>query len=218
MERTLPALRPLPRLSIGLAVAIGIGVGFGIYQLQVTGFDGDAYWNAALRLREGLPLYYVGTPTDPLVFRYPIWFAWLWMPLTYLPHAVVMTFWRVAMVAAALALVPMVRRPWLLWLFVPSLLAQGWMGNVQPLIILLACLGPLGIGVAGGIKALPLALTALYGWRQDWRSVAMIVGVAGLLWAPALLTGMAGYPPARPPWPTDLALLLAVPRLYRTGT
>jgi hypothetical protein len=204
----------LPRLSVGLAVAIGLGIGFGLYQMQVSGFDGDAYWNAALRLRGGEPLYQPGTPTDPLAYRYPAPFAWTWLPLSYLPHELVMAVWRAGMVAAALALIRVVPHTrWGvigLWLFVPSLVAQGWMGNVQPLVILLACLGPVGIGMAGGIKALPLALSGLYAWRRQWRSIAIAVAVAAVLWAPTLLYDLSGYPAARPIWPTDLALLLAV--------
>lgn len=205
------ATRTLPRLSLGLAVAIGLGVGFGLFQLT-SGFDGDAYWNAALRLREGAPLYQPGIAADPLVYRYPAWFAWTWIPLTYLPHWAVMALWRVGLVLSALALIRVVPHTrWGvigLWLFVPALAAQGWMGNVQPLVVLLACLGPLGIGIAGGIKALPVALVALY-WRH-WRLAALIVAVAALLWAPTLLYDLSGYPAARPPWPTDLALLLSL--------
>ena len=195
------------RRRIGLAVAIGLGLGFGLFQLQ-QGFDGDAYWNAAVRLRDGLPLYQPGTAADPLVYRYPAWFAWLWVPLTYLPQGLVMAVWRLALVAAALSLVRVPQRV-LVILFVPMLAAAGWQGNVQPAVVALAVWGGVwGIGIAGGIKALPLLLLA---WRPTWQRVAIGLGVAAVLWA-TMLPYLSGYPAPRGFWPTDLALLMAITR------
>lgn len=40
--------------------------------------DMDAYWNAAMRLRNGDPLFPPGvTSWAPTVFHYAPWFAWL---------------------------------------------------------------------------------------------------------------------------------------------
>jgi hypothetical protein len=205
---------------LGMAIAVGLGLGFGLYQLKIRGFDGDAYWNAALRLRDGQPLYQPGTAADALVFRYPAWFAWLWTPATFLPHLAVMTAWRLAMVGATLALVPA------LWssrwgriglvLFVPMLMAASWMGNVQPLVVALTVYGlrwsrgALAVGLAAGLKGLPLALVGVYLWRRDWRSAAVVMAVAGALWATALLYDLTAYPAVRGIWPTDVAILLAL--------
>ena len=64
--------------------------------------DVEAYWQAALRLREGQPLYPVGIDPDSYaVFRYTPWFAWLWVPLTYLDRTVVEWAWAAALAAAS---------------------------------------------------------------------------------------------------------------------
>ena len=50
--------------------------------------DINAYWLAAHRLRDGEPLYLTNlSPDSYRVFRYAPWFAWAWVPLTYLPRA-----------------------------------------------------------------------------------------------------------------------------------
>jgi hypothetical protein len=206
----------LDRRSIALAVAIGLGIGFGIYQLRASGFDGDAYWNAALRLRSGEPLYIGGAAYDPLTYRYPAWFAWTWVPLSYLPHDVIMAVWRLAMVGLALAIIPALWDSWLgragLWLFVPMLVATGWMGNVQPAVVALTVYG--GVGIAAGIKGYPLVALLPDVLTRNWRRVAMQAGIAAALWATILLFDVSAYPNVRGFWPTDLAVLLAfVPRL-----
>lgn len=200
-----------------IAAALGLGIGFGLFQLTSMGFDGDAYWNAALRLRSGAPLYLPGSAADPLVYRYPPWFAWAWTPLTYLPHDAVMAAWRGGLVLAALSLVPPLWPTWRgragLALFVPMLVTAGWMGNVQPAVVTLAVYGmrrPALLGIAAGVKAFPLALVGMFAWRREWRAAAVVVGVAALLWLPILLYPLDGYATARAPWPTDLALLLAL--------
>jgi len=81
------------KLAIGLLLLFAIG---DIWLRRANwGFeDVRAYWEAALRLRQGLPLY-GGTP-DPNsygVFRYAPWFAWMWVPLTYLPRHVAELLW-----------------------------------------------------------------------------------------------------------------------------
>ena len=52
--------------------------------------DINAYWLAAERLKHGEQLY-LGSlnPDSYQVFRYAPWFAWFWVPLTYLPRTLV---------------------------------------------------------------------------------------------------------------------------------
>jgi hypothetical protein len=200
-----------------LALCLGLGIGFGLFEILSGRFDGDAYWNAALRLREGQMLYLPGLPDDSLVYRYPPFFAFAWVPLTYLPHLLVAALWRAAMIACALALIPLLWPRWIpaMALFVPMLIGAAWMGNVQPLVVLLAVWGvqrrrPWAVGVSAGLKALPILLAGLDAWRRDWRAVAIAVGIALALWAPIFLFDLSGYATARGLWPTDLALLLAL--------
>ena len=82
----LPVIRRLPR-TIALAVIIGIGI-FNLYQAVIgwTLSDACAYWNAAIRLREGAELYPQLASVDASeVYRYAPWFAWLAVPGTFLP-------------------------------------------------------------------------------------------------------------------------------------
>jgi hypothetical protein len=193
-------------------VCLGLGIGFGLFEIGSGRFDGDAYWNAALRLREGQQLYLPGLPNDPLVYRYPPWFAAAWIPLTYLPHALIAGLWRAVLIACSLALVPLIYPRWkpALALFVPMLIGAAWMGNVQPLVVLLALGPPWMLGISAGLKLYPIALIVRY---RDWRNAAIAVGVAAVLWVPMLVFDLSGYPSVRGFWPTDLALVLAfVPR------
>ena len=44
--------------------------------------DADAYWQAALRIRDGLPLYGGSRLDETQIYRYAPWFAYAWLPLT----------------------------------------------------------------------------------------------------------------------------------------
>jgi glycosyl transferase family 87 len=189
---------------VALAVVIAIGL-FNLYQAAIhwTLSDAAAYWNAALRLREGGELYPVLTNVDASeVYRYAPWFAWLTVPWTYLPQQVAGALWSAILLAgSALALVPLVRaRAWLaVAFFGPILVGISAVGNVQPLII--ASLvwsvqrrsGPIWIGVAASLKVFPILFAVVYLGRGQWGRAAVAVTVTGLLWAPALLFDLRGY-------------------------
>ena len=81
-----PFVRRLPR-TVALALIIGIGI-FNLYHAVVgwTLSDAGAYWNAAMRLREGADLYpALASVEGSEIFRYAPWFAWVTVPFTYLP-------------------------------------------------------------------------------------------------------------------------------------
>jgi Glycosyltransferase family 87 len=190
--------------TVALAVVIGIGL-FNLEKAAVnwTLSDASAYWHAALRLREGLPLYPLLTNVDASeVYRYAPWFAWATVPITWLPVQVAGTLWSAVLLAAsAVALVPMVRaRAWMLVaLFAPILVGISAVGNVQPLIV--AALvwgverrsGPVWVGVAASLKIFPLLFAAVYLGRREWGRAAGAIGFAAALWAPALLYDLRGY-------------------------
>jgi hypothetical protein len=190
--------------TVALAVLIGIGL-FNLSQAAShwTLSDAAAYWNAALRLREGLPLYPLLTDVDASeVYRYAPWFAWATVPITWLPVQVAGALWSAVLLAAsAVALVPLARaRAWMLVaLFAPILVGISAVGNVQPLLV--AALvwgverrsGPIWIGVAASLKIFPLLFAAVYLGRREWARAAIAVAVAAALWAPALLYDLRGY-------------------------
>jgi hypothetical protein len=189
---------------VALAVVIGIGI-FNLYQAIAnwTLSDASAYWNAALRLRDGMPLYLSLANADASeVYRYAPWFAWATVPLTWLPQQLAGALWSAALlVASALALVPMVRaREWLLVaLFGPILVGISAVGNVQPLLV--AALvwsverrsGPVWIGVAASLKIFPMLFVAVYLGRREWSRAGLAIAIAAVLWAPATLYDLRGY-------------------------
>lgn len=198
--------RRLIRLARLVATAVIVGVGISQVYFAVRGWsqsDAGAYWNAALRLRAGEPLYPVVANVEASdVYRYAPWFAALAVPFTYLPVWLAGAIWSVILLAASAgSLVPLVRRrAWLLVaLFVPILVQISAYGNVQPLLI--AALvwgverrsGPIWVGAAASLKITPILFALTYLGRGQWLRAIASVLVAALLWAPALFMDLRGY-------------------------
>jgi predicted membrane protein len=190
--------------TVALAVIIGIGL-FNLLQAVThwTLSDAAAYWNAGLRLREGTPLYPVLANVDASeVYRYAPWFAWLAVPLTYVPVQVAGAVWSAVLLAASgLALVPLARaRAWVaVAFFAPILVGISAVGNVHPLLVAPLVWtverrsGPLWIGVAASLKIFPILFALVYLGRGQWGRAGAAIAVAALLWAPALLYDLRGY-------------------------
>lgn len=210
----------LPKLVV-IALVVGVGVSqliltIGDWHLS----DAGAYWNAAQRLRDGEPLYPRLADTEASeVYRYAPWFAWAWVPLTLLPREAAYVVWSIILLAAsAAALTPLIqRKAWLLVaLFLPIMVGISGIGNVQPLIVAALVLGierrsgPLWIGLAASLKAVPLLLVATYVGRGEWRRAATAVIVTILVVAPMLLYDLSHYPTGA----DGAAMLINVPVLY----
>jgi hypothetical protein len=168
--------------------------------------DVDAYWQAALRLRTGQPLYLPGVDPDSYqVFRYSPWFAWLWAPLTYLPQSVVEWAWGAVLAAASVAILlglSRLRRPaaWALAMIItPWLLSLVQVGNIQPLVVATLAFGisrrsgPLWVGIAASLKGAPLVFGLVYLARREWLRLAASAAVTAILLAPTLLYDLSGY-------------------------
>jgi hypothetical protein len=200
-----PRLARLAR-TVALAVIIGIGI-FNVY-IAVTGWtlsDAGAYWQAAMRVREGQPLYpTLASAEGSEIYRYAPWFAWLAVPWTYLPQWLAAVLWSAVLLAASgLALVPLVRAgAWVLVaFFAPILVGISAVGNVQPLIVAALVFGvqrrsgPLWIAVAASLKIVPLLLALVYAGRRQWLAFAVAVALTGILWLPAIwLYDLRSYP------------------------
>jgi hypothetical protein len=168
--------------------------------------DVNAYWLAAHRLREGQPLY-IGSldPNSYRVFRYAPWFAWLWVPLSYLPRELVTAAWGTLLGAASVAILAglaQLRRPaaWALaFIVTPWLLSLVQVGNIQPLVVATLAFGitrrsgPLWIGIAASLKGAPIFWTLPYLARRQWGRIAASVTITAVLVAPILLTDLGGY-------------------------
>ena len=105
----------LPRLARTVALAVIIAIGIFNVWMAVTNWtlsDAGAYWQAALRLREGGDLYPALASVDASeVYRYAPWFAWLAVPWTLLPMGLAGALWSAVLLgASAIALAPTVHR------------------------------------------------------------------------------------------------------------
>ncbi len=168
--------------------------------------DINAYWLAAERLRSGEPLYLGSLDPDSYrVFRYAPWFAWVWVPLTYLPRELVIAGWT-ALLAGASAWVlfgiARLRTPaaWaLIFLMTPWLLSLVQVGNIQPLVVaalgygLRRRSGPFWVGLTASLKFVPGFFAVAYLARREWWRFALSVAFTVLLAAPFLLYDVSGY-------------------------
>lgn len=197
-----------PRL-LALAICIGFGLAFVISNVRSWELeDAEAYWNAALRLRDGQALYIAVDPgaDETIAYRYAPWLAWTWVPLTFLPKGIVQAGWSLLLVTAVIAAVsPLIRQRTVAAICLAALLGgllvrTASTGNVHALIV--AALvhgvprrsGPLWIGMAASLKIAPIAYALVYAGRRQWGRAGMAVGLGLLLFAPALLYDLRGYP------------------------
>jgi hypothetical protein len=182
--------RPVAMLAAALGVFVLIGAGFTPH----VNPDTDAYWHAALRLRDGLPLYGGPRGDETEIYRYAPWFAFAWVPFTYLGQANAYLAWRALLAGASVAAVwPLIRRPTpasltLAVLLGGLLISSLQAGNVTPLIVgmlvagLRTSVGPILLGLAGSLKLFPLLLVAGYVAERRWLAAAVATGVASMLW------------------------------------
>ena len=192
-------------------VAVAIVIGWSIANvIQRAGdwslSDMDAYWNAAMRLREGGRLYpQVPDPAAVDIYKYAPWFAWAWIPLTFLPKIIVGIAWSAVLVAASMAaIVPLLRHGTLTAIAAASLIGSvlTWSaasGNVQPLLVAVLMWGverrsgPLWIGAAASLKIFPIIYAVVYVGRRQFGRAIVAAAVAAILWLPILLYDLRAY-------------------------
>jgi hypothetical protein len=168
--------------------------------------DINAYWLAAERLKHGEPLYLGSLDPDSYrVFRYAPWFAWLWVPLTYLPRTLVDWGWAAVLAVASGAILVGLARlrsmaAWALaFIMAPWLLSLVQVGNIQPLVVATLAYGisrwsgPIWIGISASLKLVPLEFVLIYVARREWGRILLSVLVTALLLAPMLLFDLSGY-------------------------
>src|SRR5687768_5438299 len=186
-------MRPVALVLLGTFAALWM------YYLLIgasgpIGADIDNYWNAATRLRAGEELY-VNAGDPNAWYAYAPWFAWAWVPLTYLPESTVASTWMAACFAAwAYCLWKCREMGPVLLIIGPWTFYGAWVGNAQPLMIaaLLRWLSPATVGMMASLKVSPILL-ALAWWGQ-WRKMALALGVATVLGLPAFWYGLEGFP------------------------
>jgi hypothetical protein len=184
---------------LGVIVLIGAAVSS---QVQP---DADAYWHAAQRLRDGQALYGGPHGDETEIYRYAPWFAFAWVPLTYLGQDAAYVVWRGILLASTLVAVwPLLRRPSAasitLTILVGGLLVSNLpAANVTPLIVgaLVAGVrtraGPLLLGLAGSLKLFPLALLVGYVAERRWLAAVVATVVTAVLWLTVLAFDLPLY-------------------------
>jgi hypothetical protein len=168
--------------------------------------DVEAYWQAGLRLREGQSLYPLGVDPDSYaVFRYTPWFAWLWVPLTYLDRNAVEWAWAAALGAASIAVLVALFQIRTAAAFALAMIITPWLlslvqvGNIQPLVVAMLAFGvsrasgPIWIALSASLKVVPIMYALVYLARREWMRLGIALGLAALLSAPVLLYNLAGY-------------------------
>jgi hypothetical protein len=211
-ELAFPAISPprrlvrLARLAriVTVAMVVGLGVGYVYWAAAAWHMpDAGAYWQAALRLREGGELYPAFSNVEASeIYRYAPWFAWLTVPFTVLPVHVAGAIWSAVLIAAStVAVWPLVRsRRWLVAAFFwPILIGISANGNVHALMIAALVLGverrsgPLWIALAASLKAVPILLVMVYVGRRQWGRAALTLALTALLVTPMLFHDLSGY-------------------------
>jgi hypothetical protein len=206
---------------VALAIIIGMAIGYLYWAASAWKMtDAGAYWNAAMRLREGQDLYPVVPNVEASdVYRYSPWFAWVAVPFTFLPIQVAGALWSAILIGAStMAVVPLARRR--LWLgvifFWPMLIGISAIGNVHALMIAALVLGierrsgPLWIAMAASLKAFPIVLVLVYIGRREWARAVASLTLTGVLVAPFLLYRLDHYPTSA----GGAAVLIAWPSVY----
>lgn len=167
--------------------------------------DAGAYYDAATRLIRGQDLYAAMNPEAHEVYRYAPWFAVAWIPMTLLPRDIALHLWSLAMLACSLVAVwPIVRRGTpaavALGALLGAFLAETAMfGNAHPAVVaaLVVAIGtrwmPVAIGLTASLKLVPILFVVPWARAGEWAKVGVAVGVAAILWAPALLFDLSGY-------------------------
>jgi hypothetical protein len=160
----------------------------------------DAYWQAGLRVREGQPLYLdYGDPNATLAYRYAPWFAWIWAVLTFLPQSIVYATWRVLLVGAVLWTLWRQDNAWVIAAAGPVLTFYALGGNVHPLLVAGLLYGgerrsgPIWIGLAASLKAVPIFFALVYLGRRQWVRLGLSLLTTAILVAPMLAYDLSSF-------------------------
>jgi len=227
MQRSHPLPRTLPGWVgfVGLALLLAL-MAYALMTYALSreyGSDVAAYWRAAERIRAGEPLYVAGVANASDLFRYAPWFAYAWVPLTFLPRELVTAGWVGLMLVAAIAsTLPLLRHGLAgtaaFALFTPLQVQGAMFGNVQPALVLMLLWGverrsgPVWIAVAASMKAVPVLLAVVYAGRGEWLRAGLALLFTVVLVAPAFLFDLSGY--STQPGPGNMSLISVTALLY----
>ena len=195
-----PATNRVANLVLFAAAVVGALAGLGVAWMHVVGdplADAHAYYEAAKRLNDGLPLYPAGIdPNGNQIYLYPPMLAIALRPLALLPFEAFALLWELVVVGSFVALVRYLgvrqRRTWIAigLLGVPI----GWALTVAqahvPMTLLLALGQPWSIAIAANLKLTPVLIAIWWLGRRDFQSFfafaiyTALIALAQLLLAP----------------------------------
>lgn len=196
-----PSLRlRLARLGVFALAVVGGLAGVGVLWIHLTSdplADARAYYDAAGRLNDGLPLYPAGAdPNAAAFYRYPPLLAIVLRPLAILPYQVFALLWAGAVLASFITLVRRLGSTRRTWLAIGLLgVPIGWALAIAqahvPLTLLLLIGQPWSIALAANMKLVPLLVAAWWLGRRQWQALGalaawlLLAGAAQLLLEPA---------------------------------
>ena len=189
------------------AIALGwLGYVIASWFLAWNPADAGAYYDAAVRLRTDEPLYHAVNPEAHEAYRYAPWFAFAWIPFSYLPRDLALHGWSLAMLACSFVAVwPIARHGTPAGIALAALLGSflaetAMFGNAHPLVVAILTLSARGattfaiaIGIAASIKLVPIMFIGAWLARGAWRPAVLAASVTAILWAPLLLFDLTHY-------------------------
>lgn len=204
-----PLLRPRV-LRLARLLTMGIAVGWLAYVaaswlLVWNPADAGAYYDAAVRIRDGQPLYSSINPEAHEVYRYAPWFAYAWIPMTVLPRDLALHAWSLAMlVCSGIAIWPILRLRTpaavaLAALLGAFLVETSMFGNAHPLVVALLVVTasraafPVAVGISASMKLVPIVFVGVWLGRRKWKPAVIALVTAGVLWSHALLFDLGNY-------------------------
>ena len=199
-----PARGRSPSLVLFALAVIGALAGIYLLWLHLTTDplgDIHAYYEAAVRLNAGQPLY----PPDQdvngnLAYFYPPLFAILFRPLALLPYAVAAAIWEFVVLASFVVTIwwigPRRRDTWLaIGILGIPIAWSAAIGQAQVPLTLLTVIGaPWSIALAANVKLFPALIALWWVGRREWRRLAVFAAwAAGLMLLQLVLAPQATF-------------------------
>jgi hypothetical protein len=190
------ALRHYADLGLFALAVIGALAGIAVGWMHIVGDplnDARPYYEAAVRLNAGQPLYPAGLdPNSNKIYLYPPLFATVLRPFALLPYVWFALLWELVVVGSFVMLLRHLgvcrKSTWIAigLLGVPIAWALTVAQAHVPMTLLMAIGQPWSIAVAANLKLFPALILLYWLGRRDWESAA-----AFLVWAVLLALAQA---------------------------
>ncbi|MBI2777473.1 MAG: DUF2029 domain-containing protein [Chloroflexi bacterium] len=190
-----PWRQPVERLGLFAIAVIGGLLGLGVLWIHLTNdplADARAYYDAARRLNEGLPLYPAqADPNAADFYRYPPLLAIVLRPFALLPYHVFALGWASVVLASFVVLVRRLRLRRRVLTAIGILgIPIAWALSIAqvhvPLTLLMLIGQPWSIALAANLKLVPILAAAWWIGRRQWQAVGVLA-----IWM--VLLGLAQY-------------------------